>query len=185
MKRDSMVWYESFSKAISVLPKENQINAYTFIINYGMYGSLPDETIDPIANAIFLMAKPQIDANNKRYLNGSKWGRPKQEWETVEKIQTKKNQNVTYSEDFEAFREAYPKKKRKQQARHAWDAAIKNCNDPKKIIQKAGDYATELKLKRVEEKFIKWASWWLEEWRFDDDYFTGNSNEKPDLDVLY
>jgi hypothetical protein len=103
-----------------------------------------------------------------------------------EKSKTKKiNKKVVYSEDFESFRKAYPKKKGKQKARESWENAIKWGYDPKLLITKAWEYATEIKLKRVEDKFIKMAQWRLNDWRFDDDYFTGNNNEKPDLDVIY
>ncbi len=220
MQRDSFVWYESFSIAINLLPDENQLNATRFIINYWLYGIEPDKAIDPIAYAIFVMAKPQIDANNKRYINWLKGWRPKIDWESKEKPKInqqwtklkpnvnvnvnenvnenvnandnvnenkkkKINKKVVYSEEFESFRKAYPKKKGKQKAREAWENAIKWGNDPKVLITKAWEYATEIKLKRVEDKFIKFAQWWLNDWRFDDDYFTGNDNQKPDLNVLY
>lgn len=229
MQRDSFVFYESFSKAINILPEANQLHAYKFIIDYGLYGIEPESEVDPVAYAIFVMARPQLDANNKRYINWKKWWeywtlwwRPKKDWDNMsktpkgknwnpnetpnvndnvnenvnenvnandnvnEKSKTKKiNKKVVYSEDFESFRKAYPKKKWKQKARESWENAIKWGNDPKLLIAKAWEYATEIKLKRVEDKFIKMAQWWLNDWRFDDDYFTGNDNSKPDLDVLY
>ena len=221
--RESFVFYLSFWEAIENLPPEHQLNAFIFIICYWLFGIVPEVTKDPIAYSIFVMAKPQIDANNKRYLNWVKWWRPEKTFEnsrkpnrnqTVtkpkpnvnvnvnenvnenvnvngnvnenEKKKNKKiNEKVVYSELFESFWKAYPKKKGKQKAREAWENAIKWGNDPKHLITKAWEYATEIKLKRVEEKFIKFAQWWLNEWRFDDDYFTGNDNQKPDLDDLY
>ena len=233
MQRDSFVWYESFSKAINILPEAEQLHAYKYIIDYGLYGIEPEEKNNSLAYAIFVMAKPQINANNKKYENWKKWweywtlgGRPKKDWENSqkplrgkknsqtktpnvnendnvnenvnenvnvnandnvnEKLKTKKiNKKIIYSEDFESFRKAYPKKKGKQKARESWENAIKWGYDPKLLITKAWEYATEIKLKRVEDKFIKMAQWRLNDWRFDDDYFTGNNNEKPDLDVIY
>ena len=217
--RESFVFYLSFRKAIENLPPEHQLNAFIFIIVYWFFWIEPDVNKDPVAYAIFIMAKPQIDANNKRYLNWIKWWRPEKNFENSrkpnhnqtatkpkpnvnvnvnenvnengndnenEKIKTKKiNKKVVYSEEFESFWKAYPKKKGKQKAREAWENAIKWGNDPKHLISKAWEYATEIKLKRVEDHYIKFAQWWLNEWRFDDDYFTGNDNQKPDLDVLY
>ena len=223
MQRDSFVFYESFSKAITILPEASQLHAFLFITNYGLYGIEPEAEIDPLAYAIFVMARPQIDANNKKFIYWKKWWRPAKDWDNSqkpkvvekaknqkpnvnvnvnenvnenvnanandnvnEKWKTKKiNKKVVYSEDFESFRKAYPKKKWKQQARTSWENAIKWGNDPKQLITKAWEYATEIKLKRVEDKFIKMAQWRLNDWRFDDDYFTGNDNSKPDLDVLY
>lgn len=40
------------------------------IVQYGIDGVEPEATKDPIAYAMFLMAKPQLDANNKRFENG-------------------------------------------------------------------------------------------------------------------
>ena len=223
MQRDSFVRYESFSSAINILPEANQSNAYKFIIEYWLRGIEPDSAVDPIAYAIFIMAKPQIDANNKRFINWQKGWRPKVERENSKKPnsnqkwtkqkpnvnvnvnvndnvnenvnanvndnvneKTKKiNKKVVYSDDFETFRKAYPKKKGKQMAWKAWESTIKWGYDPKLLITKAWEYATEIKLKRVEDHYIKLAQWWLNDWRFDDDYFTWNSGEKPDLDVLY
>ncbi len=228
--RESFVFYVSFREAIENLPDVNQLNAFKFIIWYWLFGVIPEAKVDPVAYAIFRMAKPQIDANNMRYINWKKWweywvlwGRPKKDWQSSQKPQTKGNHNpnktpnvnvnvnenvngnvnvnekengnknktkkinkkVVYSEDFESFRIAYPKKKGKQKAREAWENAIKWGNDPKVLITKAWEYATEIKLKRIEDHYIKFPQGWLNDWRFDDDYFTGNDNSKPDLDVLY
>ena len=66
--RESVVFYRSFAEAIKALPKEEQLKALWAVINYGLDGVIPEE--HGVHTAIFLMAKPQIDANNKRYQNG-------------------------------------------------------------------------------------------------------------------
>lgn len=76
--RDSVVFYKSFRDAIKRLPVEEQLKAYDAIMDYAFEGI---EVEDGIAAAILLMAKPQIDANNQRYENGRKGGRPKTELE--------------------------------------------------------------------------------------------------------
>lgn len=75
--RDSVVFYRSFYDAIKNIPKDNQLEVYNAIMDYSMYGVDPD--ITGIALALFLAFKPQIDANNERYVNGTKGGRPKKE----------------------------------------------------------------------------------------------------------
>lgn len=82
--RDSVVFYRSFSEAIKKLPEEYQLAALWAVIDYGLDGQEPSG--NGIAEAIFSMAKPQIDANNKRYQNGIKGGRPR----------TNDNQSETY-----------------------------------------------------------------------------------------
>lgn len=76
---NSFVFYQSFSNAIKCLPKENQLYAYQYITEYALQWVLPDANEDSVAYAIFLMAKPQIDANIDRRKNGNKWGRPQKE----------------------------------------------------------------------------------------------------------
>ena len=75
MKREAVLFYKSFDEAISMLSDEDQLKAYRAIMRYGLYGEEP--SVDGVAGAIFLLAKPQIDANNRRYENGKQGGRPK------------------------------------------------------------------------------------------------------------
>ena len=73
--RDSFVFYRSFYEAIEDLDIETQWLIFKAIVEYGLDGVLPE--IDGVAKAVFLMAKPQLDANYRRYANGKKGGAPK------------------------------------------------------------------------------------------------------------
>ena len=82
--RDSIVFYRSFYEAIKEIPLEEQGIVYNAIYGYALDGVEPELT--GTAKAIFLLVKPQIDANNNRYENGrkgaeygKKGGRPKTE----------------------------------------------------------------------------------------------------------
>ena len=77
MVRDSFVFYKSFADAISELPKEYQLRAYEVIISYALTGEQPDESEPWAVRAIFQVCKANIDANNKRFVDGHKGGRPK------------------------------------------------------------------------------------------------------------
>ena len=70
--RDSIVFYRSFYEAISNLEDKDRLEAYEAIIGYGLTGE--EIECSGIARALFLMAKPQIDANQRRYENGKKGG---------------------------------------------------------------------------------------------------------------
>jgi len=72
--RDSFVFYRSFYEAIEYLPENEQLKTFKAIAKYAINGEETD--INGTAKAIFMLAKPQIDANNKRYENGIKGGRP-------------------------------------------------------------------------------------------------------------
>lgn len=75
MERDSMVFYRSFRDAIKALPQEEQLKALWALIDYGLDGTDPEGM--GAAQAIVIMARPQINANNKRYESGKKGGRPR------------------------------------------------------------------------------------------------------------
>ncbi len=79
MERDSFIFYGSFAKAIQLLNDDtDRLNAYTAITDYGIYWIEPDEKkIGKLPYVIFLLAKPQIDANNKRFAICKKWWAPK------------------------------------------------------------------------------------------------------------
>lgn len=75
MKRDAMIFYKSFYEAIAELDAETFKATVLGILEYGLNGK--EVKVDGIAKVILSMAKPQIDANNKRFANGAKGGRPK------------------------------------------------------------------------------------------------------------
>lgn len=88
--RDSVVFYRSFWEAIKDVDPPDQLAAYNAIFDYAFDDISPD--IKGAASAIFKLAKPQIDANNKRYENGKRGGRPKT------KTKPSENQSETESE---------------------------------------------------------------------------------------
>ena len=72
MKRDSFIFYRSFYEAINDLPEKNQLQVYKAICEL----SLNFEEIDlkGIGLTIFKLIKPQLEANNQRFINGQKGG---------------------------------------------------------------------------------------------------------------
>ena len=68
--RDSFIFYRSFYEAIQDLPKENQLELYNAIAQYSL--NFEDPTLNGLSNTIFKLIKPQLDANNKRFVNGQK-----------------------------------------------------------------------------------------------------------------
>lgn len=77
---DSFVVYRSFHEALKELSREQYGNVMFAINEYALNGDLPED-LTSIEKAIFLMAKPQLDANKQRRENGSMGGRPKKEIE--------------------------------------------------------------------------------------------------------
>ena len=90
--RNSFVFYKSFYESIKELAPKEQAQIYNAIFEYQFYGN--EIEIKGVCKSIFTLILPQLDANNKRYENGKKGGRPKgNQNETEEK--PKGNQNET------------------------------------------------------------------------------------------
>ena len=77
---ESFVIYRSFHEALKELSREQYGNVMFAINEYALNGELPED-LTGIEKAIFLMAKPQLDANKQRRENGAMGGRPKKETE--------------------------------------------------------------------------------------------------------
>ena len=73
--KDSFVFYKSFFEAIEKLPEECQLEAYRSITKLALFGE--DEEPTGLASIVYIMAKPQIEANFEKYENGRKGGAPK------------------------------------------------------------------------------------------------------------
>ena len=93
--RDSIVFYRSFYEAIKEIPLEEQGVVYNAIYGYALDGIEPE--LNGIAKEIFILVKPKIDANNNRYENGKKGGKPKAN-QNETKTEPKPNQDVTETE---------------------------------------------------------------------------------------
>lgn len=74
MARESFVFYKSFADALRCLPDDQRLQVYDAICSYALEGDAGE--VDGIVAAVLCLVKPQIDANNKRYENGKKGGRP-------------------------------------------------------------------------------------------------------------
>jgi len=68
------------------------------IIQYGIYGTPPPKNTNPIVLALFEQIKHAIDKGRAQILNGSKWGRPKKDFNNCENSQ-KPNLNPTINQN--------------------------------------------------------------------------------------
>jgi len=99
--RDSFVFYRSFYDAIKYLPEQQRLETYEAIFELALNGNDTTEELSDIAKAIFTMAKPQIEANIKKYENGKKGGRPKKDDDLKNQNETKTepNKNLTKTKE--------------------------------------------------------------------------------------
>ena len=82
--QDSMIFYKSFYDAIKNLKQNEQAKVYDAIFSYALEGK--EKPLTGLSQSIFVLIKPQIDANIRRKINGAKGaeygkkgGRPKKE----------------------------------------------------------------------------------------------------------
>ena len=98
MERESFVFYKSFYEASKFLSNEDKWKLFDMICQYALYWE--DVKTEWPAMWMFLLIKPQLDANNRRYENWCKWWAPEgnsnavKNWQNISK-QPKNNQNTT------------------------------------------------------------------------------------------
>ena len=68
--RDSLIFYRSFYEAINELPKETQAEVYHAIFEFSL--NYKEIELSGLSKTIFTLIKPQLQANNKRFENGTK-----------------------------------------------------------------------------------------------------------------
>lgn len=92
-RRDSFIFYRSFFEAIQNLDTESQGKIYHAIADYCLNQKSPK--FSGVCQTVWILIKPQLDANYERFKNGSKpKAKPKQ---TESKTEANKNVNVNHN----------------------------------------------------------------------------------------
>lgn len=76
-KRDAFLFYRSFFESVQTLNKRDQAAVILAICDYALNGVEPSLT--GAALSVWILIKPVMDANYRRYKSGKKGGRPKTE----------------------------------------------------------------------------------------------------------
>lgn len=71
MEREHFIFYKSFYEATKYLSDEDKWKLLDIICKYWFYWEEPD--IDGYMMWMFSLIKPQLDANNKKYIDWCKW----------------------------------------------------------------------------------------------------------------
>ena len=90
--RDSSIFYRSFYEAIKSLPESNQLEVYNAIFEYSF--NFNEIELTGLSKTIFTLIKPQLEANKKRFENGTK---PKVKPEKS-KTEAKQKQKISKAE---------------------------------------------------------------------------------------
>lgn len=100
MDRDGFVFYRSFYNCLKNLSIENRDELSMAIFEYALNWIEPE--LEWMLLSMFDLIRPQIDANNKRYINWCKGGqywamgwRPPKDWDNSQKPQTNPNETPT------------------------------------------------------------------------------------------
>ena len=104
--RESFIFYKSYADQLRKLPDEQFATIMKAIFDYALEGA--EGELGVIESVIFGLIKPQLDANNVRYENGKKGGRPKTETEakgnqTETNNKPNENQSITETEATETI----------------------------------------------------------------------------------
>lgn len=165
--RDSVLFYRSFYDALKNIPDGDRLKVYDAIMEYSMYDNETD--LEGVAYAVFLLAKPQIDANNRRYENGCKakakqtgskteasrkqdGSKPEAKEKEKEKVKEKDN---TYTCAFEEFWSAYPRKQEKAKAYASYKARLADGFSEDELMTAVKRYADECEARNTEKRYIK------------------------------
>lgn len=73
-EKESFVFYKSFYEALQDLRDKDRLKVYDAICKMALNNE--DTDLNGISKTIFTLIKPQLLANNRRYENGKKGGRP-------------------------------------------------------------------------------------------------------------
>lgn len=90
MKRDSVLFYRTFTDAIKELPEDQQLEVFWAIANYGLDGEIPKSGV---AAALLTAFRPVIDKNNRKFENRMKAKKNEETIEDNKQEQTGTNEN--------------------------------------------------------------------------------------------
>ncbi len=90
--RESFIFYKSFYEAIEELDDKKRLKMYDSICKLALKNEKIDD-LNGICKQLFVLIEPQISANNKRYEDGKKGGRPANK-KTSGFFEKKPNENV-------------------------------------------------------------------------------------------
>ncbi len=152
-QRDSCIFYRSFYEAIKELPIALQGEAYAAIMEYALNGK--EVELSGIVKTVFVLIKPQLVANKKRYENSKKGGRPSKNADisaensvdNAENEQKTENQTETKSEKIET--EIKPKENQTETKTENFETKPKpnvNVNDN---VNNSTNYNQDILLKDI------------------------------------
>ena len=165
--RESFVFYRSFYESFKKFPKKERLQLFEAVCAYALDGIEPED-IPGMAEVVFTLLKPQLDANLRKYENGLKGGRPskpnRNQTETKPKPNDNVNDNVNVNENDNVNEPGFPFLSSSSILNHLNEATGSSYQ----LDQETADRIAELKAEGYrEEDFIRVidskATEWLDE----------------------
>ena len=103
--RDGFIFYRSFYESAKALNDDDRLALYEAIFELALNQN--ETKSEPMVNAFLNLIKPQIEANNRRFENGKKGGRPPN---TETKTKPNNNQDETKTKPKEKVKEKVKEK---------------------------------------------------------------------------
>lgn len=141
IKRDTFILYRSFYESVQWLDKNIIADVFTAICEYSLNGK--EIELEWISKNIFILIKPQLEANNRKYLNWKQGWRPEKNWENSQKP----NDNQTETKNKPNWNQTESKVK----ANDKW----KMYNDKWLMIKEKWEISKELLYNREEYQFVE------------------------------
>lgn len=199
IERDSFVFYRSFYEAIKDLDTIEQSNLLCAICELALNGN--EIELNGISSTIFKLIKPQINANLKRYKNGSKGGRPKTEnkpKENQNKTKHKPNVNDNVNENvneniyvhlhaqwFDAFWDLYPRKVNKKKSKEKFFKICKDENTFNAIMRGLKKQIKTSQWQKESGQYVPHPTTWLNGERWQDEVNeTSDDVESNDMNAI-
>jgi hypothetical protein len=187
-KRDSFIFYRSFYEALQDLPDQQRLEIYDAICNFSL--NFQECELQGISSTIFKLIKPQLEANNKRFINGSKPKKSKTEAKSKQvKSKTEANNNVNDNVN-NNVNDITKRKEIKEKV--AFDeCAPSNLDDFRDFLDYWFEHGTNDKKMRFEkEKSFSWPRRWKlwlknkEKWKKEKSFAKKEKDRRPAYEII-
>lgn len=190
-KRDSFVFYRSYAQSVEGLPDKDRLAVFDAIIKKSL--DFEELELEGIQKNLFALIRPQIEANNKKYVNGCKGanygglgGAPvgnnnaKKQPQNNPKITPNENVNVNeeckcinehvYIQEFPNWYSAYPNKKSMEKAKQAFIKIRSGGATLEELTNGLNSYIKHINQNNTQKQYIKHPATWLNQGCWKDEY---------------
>ena len=136
-EKNSFIFYKSFYEALKNLPAEDFKKIIIAICEKALFEK-ENNNLEYMNKIIFTLIAPQIEANNKKYLDGKKGGRPKSIDNSIKKTSGFENKKPVVIENKNQWL------KNKKPNVNVNDNVNVNVNDNENVNDNANDFIQEL-----------------------------------------